>query len=560
MGGIATGAWCRRLALGAALAGLLAGAQACAAPGPEEPEAASAPRPTRGYILISLDTLSAAHLGIYGAERPTSPFFDSLAGRGTLFENAFVQYPSTLVSHMSIFTGLYPQQHGVYPPSYRLSPAIATLPEQFSQAGFRTAGHTEGGYVGRGYGFARGFDEFTDPRVESTTDIERTFEKGLDFLRRLGAEDRFFLFLHTYSIHDPYEPPEPFASLFWPGEPPGPLTKLPIGRVNEGLLTVDQPTVDYFEALYDGGIRYADDVLAGFFAELEGLGLDGETTVVVTSDHGEEFMEHGRVGHTQLYPESLHVPLLVLHPDLPAGRRVAEVVESIDIAPTLLDLAGVRPLEAATGSSLVPLLRGQRRPRTTAYAEVLESYLQETLVERREERMLQLVETTARGERGGAWITRRAVIDWPSPVLELSLASFHQPRRLAVTVDGELLTTLEVGTSWSRRRVELPAGGPLPHRIELTTPGCDSPQALGMSDDARCLSIKVRGLELRRSELFDLDTDPEARDDLSRDRPERHAELAAELSELEWEPVAPPVVEDLDRDEAEALRALGYIQ
>ena len=152
---------------------------------------------TRGQILISLDTLSAAHLGAYGYELPTSPFFDALAARGALFENAFVQYPSTLVSHMSIFTGLYPQQHGVYPPSYRLSPAIATLPERFAAAGFRTAGHTEGGFVGHGYGFARGFDEFTDPRVEHTTDIEKTLEKGLAFLRRLGAEDRFFLFLHT---------------------------------------------------------------------------------------------------------------------------------------------------------------------------------------------------------------------------------------------------------------------------------------------------------------------------------------------------------------------------
>jgi arylsulfatase A-like enzyme len=556
MGGIATGALCRCITLGVALAGLFA----CAAPDPEGPESASAPRPTRGYILISLDTLSASHLGAYGAERPTSPFFDSLASRGTLFESAFVQYPSTLVSHMSIFTGLYPQQHGVYPPSYRLSPAIGTLPERFSQAGFRTAGHTEGGYVGRGYGFARGFDEFTDPRVKSTTDIERTFEKGLAFLRRLGADDRFFVFLHTYSIHDPYEPPEPYASLFWSGEPPGSLTKLPIGRVNEGLLTVDERTVEYFEALYDGGIRYADDVLAGLFEELEGLGLSDETTIVITSDHGEEFMEHGRVGHTQIYPETLQVPLLVLHPDLPAGRRVAEVVQSIDIAPTLLELAGIDPLEAATGASLVPLLQGERHSRTIAYAEVLESYLQESLVERREAGMLQLVETTVRGERGGAWITRRAEIDWSEPVLELSLASFHRPRKLAVTVDGELLTTLEVGTSWSRRTIELPAGGPLPHRVELTTPGCDSPQALGMSEDARCLSIKVRGLELRRSELFDLGTDPGAREDLSRTRPKRSAELAAELAEREWESLAPPVMEDLGSEEAEALRALGYIQ
>ena len=541
------------------LASLLASLPACAGPDPEPRETASI-RPTRGYILISLDTLGAGHLGAYGGRQPTSPFFDSLAKRGTLFENAFVQYPSTLVSHMSIFTGLYPQQHGVYPPTYRLSPAIETFPERFSKAGFRTSGHTEGGFVGRAYGFARGFDEFTDPRVKHTTDIEKTFEKGITFLRWLGAEERFFLFLHTYSIHDPYSPPEPYASMFWPGEPLDPRPKLPIGRINDGPVSVDARELDYFEALYDGGIRYADEVLAGFFDELASLGLERQTTIIVTSDHGEEFMEHGRVGHTQIYPETLHVPLLVLHPDLQAERRVPELVQSIDIAPTLLELAGIPPLEAATGHSLVPLIAGEDRPRTTAYAEVLESYLQESLVERREAEVLQIVETTYRGEAGGTWITKRAEIDWSEPVLELSLASFHQPRALAVTVDGEPLTTLEIGTSWSRRTIELPVGRQLPYRIGLSTPGCDTPKALGMSDDDRCLSIKVRGVELRRRELFDLGADRGARNDLSRTSPRRLAELAAGLSELEWESLAPPVEEVLAAEEAAALRDLGYIQ
>ena len=346
----------RSVRLAMAVAAALASLAGCAGSGPETDEARSAPRPTRGYILISLDTLGAKHLGAYGSRRPTSPFFDSLAARGMLFENAFVQYPSTLVSHMSIFTGLYPQQHGVYPPSYRLSPEIGTLPERFSQAGFRTAGHTEGGFVGHGYGFARGFDEFTDPRVKHTTDIEKTFEKGLAFLRGLGAEDRFFLFLHTYSIHDPYEPPEPYASLFWPGEPPSSMTGLPIGGVNAGLVDVDDREIDYFQALYDGGVRYADDVLAGSSTSCASSMLEEQTTIVVTSDHGEEFRQHGRVGHTQLYPETLHVPLLVLHPDLPDGRRVPELVQSIDLAPTLLEMAGVEPLVGAAGRSLVPLM------------------------------------------------------------------------------------------------------------------------------------------------------------------------------------------------------------
>ena len=418
------------------------------------------PRPTRGYILISLDTLGAKHLGAYGGERPTSPFFDSLAARGALFENAWVQYPSTLVSHMSIFTGLYPQQHGVFPPSFRLSPEIATLPERFSEAGFRTVGHTEGGFVGRGYGFDRGFDEFTDPRFRDTTDIERTFEKGLEFLRSLEPGKRFFLFLHTYSVHDPYLPPEPYRSMFWSGEPPPGPAKLPIRQLNAGLASVDQRQLDYFEALYDGGVRYADGVLESFFAELAELGLEEQTTIVITSDHGEEFREHGRVGHTQVYPETLHVPLLVLHPDLEAGRRVGELVQSIDIAPTLLELAGAPPLEDAAGRSLVPLLLGESRGDSRAWAEVLESHRQETLIEQRGEEMVQMVDTTYLGERGGTWITRRVEIDWSEPLLELSLASFNRPRTLEITMDGEPLAELEVGTSWCPPRARPAARRP----------------------------------------------------------------------------------------------------
>ncbi len=538
---------------------MLAGPGGCTGGGHEAERAVTAPGPTRGYILISFDTLGAAHLGAYGSARPTSPFFDALARRGTLFENAFVQYPSTLVSHTSIFTGLYPQQHGVYPPSYRLSPAIETLPERFAEAGYRTAGHTEGGYMGRDFGFARGMEEFTDPPVEHTTDIEKTFEKGLAFLRRLGAEERFFLFLHTYSVHDPYEPPEPLASMFWSGEPPGPLAELPIPKVNAGLLTVDDRTVDYFEALYDGGIRYADEVLAGFFAELDRLGLGNETTIVITSDHGEEFREHGRFGHTQLYPEVLQVPLLVLHPDRTEGRRVPDLVQSIDIAPTLLDLARLPPL-AAAGRSLAPMIGGGRLPGAEVHAEVVENLRQESLIERREGKTLQIVETSHRSRRGGTWITRQVEFDWSEPVLELSLVSFHRPRQLTVTVDGEPLPPFEVGTSWSRRTIDLPATQPPPHRVGLATPGCDSPKALGMSNDGRCLSIKVGDIELRRVELFDLAADPKASKDLARVLPGRRAELAAALDALSWEPMAPLLEKELNAEEEAALRALGYIE
>jgi arylsulfatase A-like enzyme len=352
---------------------------------------------TRGYLLISIDTLRADHLGCYGYGRDTSPFLDSLARRGVLFENAFVQLPGTLPSHMSIFTGLYPGEHGVYPPAGVLSPEIETLPEAFQRSGFRTAGHTEGGYVHGGYGFARGFDEFSHEALQVETDVERTTARGLDFLRRLEGGDRFFLFLHTYVVHDPYFPPAEYRDRFWPQPAPDAFaaTGPNLAAFNRGRTTMTPEALEFYRASYDASIRYADDVFKSFFAELSRLGLDRDLTVVLTSDHGEEFREHGKMVHEQIYRETLHVPLIVLHPGIDAARRAAAVVQSIDIAPTLYELAGIRPGNRISGQSLVPLLAGLPGDRTQAYAESWDRS-RHSLVTRDGDRLYQLVTTAGK--------------------------------------------------------------------------------------------------------------------------------------------------------------------
>ncbi len=519
------------------------------------------PEPTRGYVLISLDTLAADHLGCYGYERDTSPFLDSLAARGALFERVLVPYPSTLVSHVSMFTGLYPQEHGVYPPSKVLSPKIETLPERFAHLGFRTAGHTEGGFVSRHFGFARGFGEFDDTIVEADTDVERTFARGLEFLGGLEPGERFFLFLHTYSIHDPYDPPDPYRGLFWEGPPPAGLATSGrhLGQINAGLKEIDAETVEYFRAMYDASIRYVDDVLRDFFAELGRLGLADQTTVVVTSDHGEEFGQHGRLGHTQVYPESLRVPLVVAHPRDLGGLRVADPVTGVDLAPTLYELAGLPPAEGISGRSLAPYLAGGAPAREApAYAEVLDDPVQRTLVATSGGRTFQIVETSLPAESDGTWVTRAVEFDAPRGELALELAPFGGPRIVEVAVDGRPLDRIELSGGWTTARLDLP-GGAGTARVALSTAECESPLRAGVGTDPRCLSFKVRGAALARTELYDLDADPAASSDLSSGQAELRRRLAARLADLSWRRADSPESRELAPESEAALRALGYV-
>ncbi len=519
------------------------------------------PEPTRGVILISLDTLAADHLSAYGYERETSPFLDSLAARGTLFENAVVQYPSTLVSHVSMFTGLYPQEHGVLPfSSRRLSPAIDTLPERFARQGFRTAGHTEGGYVSRDFGFERGFDEFADPNTTADTDVVATLGRGLDFLKSIDPGERFFLFLHTYSIHDPYTPPEPYRSMFWQDEPVDTFTSegRHLSQVNDGLREVTPAAVDYFRALYDGSIRYVDGELESFFDELEAMGLLAETTVVITSDHGEEFLQHGKLAHEQVYPECLRVPLIILHPSLGHGRRARGLAQSIDLAPTLYELAGIPAPERISGHSLVPNLHQPGRTLSrTAYAETLGTDRQRTLITAERRGLYQLIETEAVAEDDGVWIARSAAFDTAESTLQLSAASFHQPRTLSAESGGER-TRVEIGTDWAPFELELP-GTTTPRRVTLTSSSCDSPRNVGLVDDPRCLGIKLRGLSLARTELFDWRRDLAGRDDLAFTRPGLRDRLAKALARTRHERLADPEPTTVSKETEEALRALGYV-
>jgi hypothetical protein len=316
-----------------------------------------------GIVLVSLDTLRGLSTTSGGAMRPTTPRIDGDVGAlGVTFENAITTSPHTLPAHVSMFTGRYLRSHGVRAPMASIAPEQRTLTEALHDGGWATAAFTEDGFVVPEVGIRRGFQQYRENKSANLHKPDgyaaTIFDDGLRWLA--SHRDRpFFLFLHTYQVHLPYVPPAPYDTMFDPA----------------AMLAMPED-VDLLR--YEQEVRYVDDVLGVFLDGLASLGLRERTLVVVTADHGEEFMEHGRTTHMfQLYDEVARVPLMMRLPGfLPAHRGITTPVSLIDVAPTILDTVGLSPLPGADGQSLLPLvLDGVGRfPRDTVFAETISSF------------------------------------------------------------------------------------------------------------------------------------------------------------------------------------------
>jgi arylsulfatase A-like enzyme len=327
-------------------------------------------------VLVVVDTLRADHLGAYGYRRPTSPRIDALASRGTLFEKAWSTAPWTLPSVMSIVTSRYPSSHRVENDGLKLAASIPTLAETMRAAGYATGAFVAHVYVGRQFGFDRGFDAFDDfgvgapgyrpeARMEPTAD--RVTAAAAEWVRAQGSRP-LFLLVHYFDPHWPYDPPEKYRAMF-PSDYAGPLDAGydAISRFKDPLVAMPEEYRRFLVDRYDGEIRFVDDEIGRLTEALEKAGRGSRAFVIVTGDHGEEFKEHGSIGHgRQLYEEVIRVPLIIAGP--PGGgleggadaaaRRVATPVSGIDLFPTVLDLAGIgQAPPGLQGTSLAPLAR-----------------------------------------------------------------------------------------------------------------------------------------------------------------------------------------------------------
>ncbi|MCU0302868.1 MAG: sulfatase [Thermoanaerobaculales bacterium] len=329
-------------------------------PGPAAPTdptgVASSDRPRPNVVVYLVDALRADRIGVYGCDRPLTPRLDKMAADGVVFADMTAQSSWTKAAVASIFTGLWPRAHGVNGPDDRLPDELPTLPELLRAAGYETGAVVANAYVGRPFGFARGFDhfEFIDHR-EGRSEV--VHERVAAWLVGRGNHP-FFLYVHTIDPHAPYAPPTPFLEAF-----AGEVSDPTVGRVEtvRGLVlgTVEpDPSLERdLRALYDAEVAANDASFGRLLDLLEARGELEDTLVVFTSDHGEAFGEHGSWTHgLDLYDEVLSVPLVMRLPGRAgAGLVVRDPVQHVDLLPTILDRCGVvseRPLPGAR------LLRG----------------------------------------------------------------------------------------------------------------------------------------------------------------------------------------------------------
>lgn len=316
---------------------------------PGAPRASWPQRPN--VILISLDTVRADHLGCYGYPEPTSPAIDRFAAGATRFTQAFTVQPWTLTAHISMLTGLYPEVHRIRH-GRRLSPRIRTLAEAFRDAGYLAAAVVDTvPWMDPRFGFDSGFHIYRTVRGSAANKNEHVLYL-LDDLE----ERPFFLFVHYYDAHSdwhrlPYDSDDEDRARFagwYRGEFTGcdsedSCATHYLKGLNERRHVPPPEDLRYMRSLYDGGIRSMDRHLGSLFETLERRGLMERSVVLLTSDHGEEFFEHGMALHLQAYEECLRVPLIVHVPGGTKGRVTDLFVSLVDIAPTLMDLGGIDP-------------------------------------------------------------------------------------------------------------------------------------------------------------------------------------------------------------------------
>ncbi len=299
-------------------------------------------------ILIVVDTLRADRMGLYGYEKPTTPELEAVAASAVVFDGSLSQSSWTRPTMGTLYTSLHPSAHGSNSWEQGLSFELATFATRLRDAGYHTAALQSNRLMGPEPGFAQGFARYVHYPSHRPSALnpdrhvraERINREALEWLDKTD-ERPFLLYLHYMDVHDPYVPPQEFRRF---------------GTDSSGL--------------YDGEIAYFSRKFAELYEELQERGLLEDSVIILTSDHGEQFWEHGSYKHgLSLYNEEVGVPLIIWHPDA-APARIASRTSTVDIAPTIIDIAGAAPIADAAGISLMPAVAGEPLEKRGVFCEL----------------------------------------------------------------------------------------------------------------------------------------------------------------------------------------------
>lgn len=321
----------------------------------------------RNVVVLLIDTLRASKLPIYNPQtRVKTPALDAFASEGTVFERSQTPENWTKPAVASVLTSLHPATHGTKEDASKLPRSALMLSEVYKKAGFKTGSFIANGYVSNAFGFDQGWDHYTNYiRERKNTNASNVFGEAAAWIEKNKGQ-RFFAYIQTIDPHVPYDPPDKYLKMYDPAPYNGKVQNrrthlmLDDAKKNPKKYAFTKRDKQRIEALHDGEISYHDEHFGKFLAKLDALGLSDDTIVVITSDHGEEFQEHGSWGHGHsVYQELLGVPLLFRWPGaIPAGERVGPVVSTMDIAPTVLEATGVPIPKEFEGHSLMGFMRG----------------------------------------------------------------------------------------------------------------------------------------------------------------------------------------------------------
>lgn len=333
-------------------------------------------------ILFGIDSLRRDHMSAYGYKRLTTPYIDAFARGGTLFEQHFSPSIPTTPAYASMLTGMDTFGTDVVALRHQgpLGGHVKTLAELLGEAGYNTTciGFT-GNPSSRGFQTYLNYESWTpDETTGKCHKAQLLNEVAIPELERLNAEGKpFFLFMRHMDPHSPYLPPKPYDRMFYGGNEKDPANRSlepvynfkPFADFLKSWIPEGTTDSEYVDAQYDGAIAYMDACIQQIFAKIEALGIEEETLVVITSDHGETLNEHDcYYDHHGMYDNTLVVPLILKFPGrVPAGLRVKDITLISDITPTILELIGIPPAHPLDGRSLVPAMRGEPFERVSEF-------------------------------------------------------------------------------------------------------------------------------------------------------------------------------------------------